>query len=87
MARRNVVATHGFYLQLGKTIRGHRIAAELSLRELGARTGISPRTLARIEEAKAQCLVHMVVVIATELDLSLDFDLFPVTAAEERKAS
>ena len=85
--KRDVVAKQSWYLALGKMIRGYRITEGMSLRELAERTGITARTITRIEEARMQCPVHMVVAIATELDLSLDFDLFPVATTEVRKSA
>lgn len=85
--KRDVVAKQSFYVALGKMIRGFRIAEGVSLRDLAGRTGVTPRTITRIEEARMQCTAHMLVAIATELDLSLDFDLFPVAVAEVRKSA
>lgn len=75
-----------FYVTLGKAIRGFRVADRVTQADLARRVGITPRTLQRIEAARSHCSVHQLVKIAEALDLSLDFDLFPVTTAERKSA-
>lgn len=84
--RRRNLDTSEFYANVGKTLRGFRHVEGLTTRALAERVGVSTRTIERIETAKMRCPLHTLLAIANELDLSLDFDVFPV-AKDERKTA
>lgn len=84
--RRNNVAIRTFYLDLGRMLRGFRLADGTTSAALAGRIGITPRMLQRFETAESPVPTHVVIAIAAELDLSLDFDVFPITE-EKRKSA
>jgi transcriptional regulator with XRE-family HTH domain len=84
--RGTLVANQAFYVALGKTLRGFRVLERVTLRDMAARLGVTHRTLERYEAGTIWFPMHIVFAVANELDLSLDFDVFPVTK-EERKSA
>jgi DNA-binding XRE family transcriptional regulator len=58
----------------------------VTLRDMASRIGVTVRCLERYEAGTVRCPLHVALAIANELDLSLDFDVFPVTK-EERKSA
>jgi transcriptional regulator with XRE-family HTH domain len=63
---------HGLARDLGARLRAGREAAELSVRELARRIGVSPSLLSQVERGLAQPSVATLWAVVTELGLSLD---------------
>jgi transcriptional regulator with XRE-family HTH domain len=71
---------------VGRRIREHRIASNLSLRELARRLGISPSAISQIETGKSRPSVSTLYSIVTELGMSLD-ELFSADGPKTRRIS
>lgn len=57
---------------VGRRLRAHREARQVSLRELARRLGISPSAISQIETGKSRPSVSTLYAIVSELDMSLD---------------
>jgi transcriptional regulator with XRE-family HTH domain len=71
---------------VGRRIREHRIASNLSLRELARRLGVSPSAISQIETGKSRPSVSTLYAIVTELGMSLD-ELFSADGGKPARAA
>jgi transcriptional regulator with XRE-family HTH domain len=63
-------------LRIGEDIRGLRLDSGVTLRELGAATGLDPSHIARIEKARVQPSLEALTVISVALGADLGLRLF-----------
>jgi len=59
---------HTFYIELGKTIRGHREACGVSQADLGAIVGLTRTSITNIESGRQGVGMHLFVELAHALN-------------------
>lgn len=79
--RHDEIAKCTFNATVGRCIRTHRVAANMSQRELAEAVGVSASVIQNFEAGAAPCPLFTAANIAEALDCTID-DLAPVTIDE-----
>lgn len=84
--RRADVAKDRFYEDVGRCIRGFRIAAGLSQAQLARAVGIAQSQMGLVENSTTACSLYLASKIAEALDITIE-DIAQVTIDHERESA
>jgi len=72
-----------FFNAFGKAVRQKRLALHMTQMELADRLGMCNRTIAQLENGKGNTKFETLVLVARELDVSIDASIFMDRTANE----